>query len=65
MKPATDRIQHALATTSRVALVMPVSLFEVPSMYDLPRRARHKLETCDDKHALRIERSTEAYRRGA
>lgn len=64
MKPATDRIQQVLATTSRVALVMPVSLFEVPSMYDLPRRAR-KSEASDDKHALRIERSTEAYRRGA
>lgn len=65
MTPETDRFEQSLALGSRVALAMPVSLFEVPSMYDLPRRIRRKGEPSATKNVIQIERPAEAYRRRA
>lgn len=56
MSPETDRFQQTLALGARVALAMPVSLFEVPSMYDLPRRAQRKPKASHSKQPLPVER---------
>lgn len=65
MTPDPDRFQQALALGSRVALAMPVSLFEVPSMYDLPRRAERKPKSAQGTQVVPLERPITQQRKRA
>ena len=56
MTSDSDRFQQSVTQRFRVALAMPVSLFEVPSLYDSPRRVQRKPEAAD------VERAPKALR---